>query len=186
LPSLGLCDGLRIGPDVAKDWDNDIYSRLLYNQTTPSVKNGIRTSLNRLWLKPLLHIDPDVAYFRSIECSLTPEQKSLLQDLTEICQFKATSDLPQWWTTSEREQVRAWLETNPASLRRTGPGSFQLDQREVDFSPALELPTAPRGIDRLLRALYAWGGGQNWIMRNRFKAWKNKLGKTIVHSLKLK
>lgn len=65
LPSLGLCDAMRIGPDVASSWDTLLYSYLLYNQTTPGIKNAIRTTVNRLWLKPLLHVDPDVAFFIS-------------------------------------------------------------------------------------------------------------------------
>jgi alpha-galactosidase len=176
LPSIGLCDALRVGPDVANYWDKDRDSRLLYNQTTPGVQNGIRTSLNRLWLKPLLHTDPDVAYFRTAECSLSPEQKNILQDLTHICEFKATSDLPHWWTESEREQVRAWLMAEPA-IERTGRATFTLDDRAVDFTPALPLPTPPNGIDILRRTFTAWAGDQGWLMSRMFQTWKRDLEK---------
>lgn len=176
LPSIGLCDALRIGPDVANYWDKDRDSRLLYNQTTPGVQNGIRTSLNRLWLKPLVHTDPDVAYFRAIECTLDEEQKTILQDMTQICEFKATSDLPHWWTDTKREQVRAWLTAEPA-IQRTGRATFSLDGRAVDFSPVLPLPRPPVGFDGLLRAINAWGGDQGWIMSRMFQAWKRDLEK---------
>jgi len=96
LPSLGLCDALRIGPDVAGDWENTRDAVLLYNSTIPGTKNAIRTSIHRRWLDPLVQTDPDVVYFRSLECSLNDEQKSLLQDLALVCNFNATSDLPQW------------------------------------------------------------------------------------------
>ncbi|MCG2786534.1 MAG: alpha-galactosidase [Anaerolineae bacterium] len=176
IPSLGLCDAMRIGPDVANYWDKDRDSRLLYNQTTPGVQNGIRTSLNRLWLKPLVHTDPDVAYFRSVECSIDPDQKSLLRDMTQVCQFKATSDLPHWWTDSEREQVRTWLTSEP-QIERTGRATFTLDGRAVDFSPALPLPAPPAGFDALRREISAWGGDQGWIMSRMFQAWKRDLEK---------
>jgi alpha-galactosidase len=176
LPSIGLCDAMRIGPDVANYWDNDTHSRLLYNQTTPGVQNGLRTSLNRLWLKPLVHTDPDVAYFRSIECSLTPAQKTLLQDMTHICEFKATSDLPHWWTDAEREQVRAWLTAQPA-IERTSRATFKLDDRNVDFSPALPLPLPPSGFDSLRRAFVAWTGDQGWLLSRMFQNWKRDLDK---------
>jgi alpha-galactosidase len=176
LPSLGLCDAIRIGPDVANYWDKDRDSRLLYNQTTPGVQNGLRTSLNRLWLKPLVHTDPDVAYFRSVECSLTPEQKTLLRDMTLACEFKATSDLPHWWTDAEREQVRAWLTAEPV-IERTGRATFNLDSRPIDFNPALPLPQPPSGFDSLRRAFVSWGGDQGWLLSRMFKNWKRDLEK---------
>jgi alpha-galactosidase len=174
LPSIGLCDAMRIGPDVANYWDKDRDSRLLYNQTTPGVQNGIRTSLNRLWLKPLVHTDPDVAYFRSVECTLDEAQKALLQDMTYVCEFKATSDLPHWWTDTEREQIRAWLTAEPA-IERTSRATFSLDSRAIDFNPALPLPQPPTGFDGLLRTINAWGGDQGWIMSRMFQAWKRDL-----------
>ena len=51
IPSLGLCDAMRIGPDVAGNWENYRDATLLYNPTTPGVKNAIRTTVNRLWLQ---------------------------------------------------------------------------------------------------------------------------------------
>ena len=176
IPSLGLCDAMRIGPDVANYWDEDIHSRLLYNQTTPGVQNGIRTSLNRLWLKPIIHIDPDVAYFRSVECTISPKQKSMLADMAQVCQFKATSDLPHWWTDFEREQVRNWLTAEP-EIERTSPTTFIIDGREADFSLALPLPKPPSGLDILQREINAWGGNQPWILSLMFQNWKRNLKK---------
>jgi alpha-galactosidase len=96
LPSLSLCDALRIGPDVAGEWENMRDALLLYNPTIPGTKNAIRTSINRRWLGPILQTDSYVGYFRSIECSLDDEQTSLLQCLALVFGFKATSDLPVW------------------------------------------------------------------------------------------
>lgn len=163
LPSLGLCDAMRIGPDVAGTWDSRLYSYLLYNQTTPGVRNAIRTTVNRLWLKSLVHIDPDVAYFHN-KGLLTQEQHQLFEDLTEICEFKATSDLPNSWTEEELAAVRNWLETTQESLR-IGRYTFNLGAREVDFAPAMELPPRPRGFDSFLRGIVSWLGDQLWILK---------------------
>jgi alpha-galactosidase len=163
LPSLGLCDAMRIGPDVANFWDSNFYSYLLYNQTTPGVKNGIRTCVNRLWLKSLVHVDPDVAFFH-IKESLAPEQRQLFQDLTEVCDFKATSDLPDSWTNYERANVRQWLETSQET-KRTGRYTFTVAGRPVDFTPAMELPPRPHGFDLIQRAVVSWLGEQMWALK---------------------
>lgn len=163
LPSLGLCDAMRIGPDVANSWDSRLYSYLLYNQTTPGVRNAIRTSLNRLWLKSLVHIDPDVAFFR-VSDSLTHEQRGLFQELTEICEFKASSDLPDSWTEEARAALLHWLET-PQETARTGRYKFAVGGRAVDFTPAMDLPPRPRGFDLLLRAIVSWFAEQLWVLK---------------------
>ena len=163
IPSLGLCDAIRVGPDVANSWDSRLYSYLLYNQTTPGVKNGIRTTVNRLWLKSLVHVDPDVAFFHENK-SLSPEQKQLFQDLTEICGFKASSDLPSSWTDSEREQVRKWLTTRQESAR-TGRTAFTVGGRSVDFGPAMDLPPRPSGFALVERAVISWFSEQLWALK---------------------
>lgn len=163
LPSLGLCDAMRIGADVAGFWDSKFYSYYLYNQTAPSMKNGVRTTVHRLWLDPLVHIDPDVAFFGSGN-AFTPEQKSLMRDLTEICGFKACSDLPGGWTGSERQGVRDWLETEHR-IQRTGRYTFTINGRQVDFSPAMSLPPRPTGLDKLLYHLLGFLGNQLWALK---------------------
>jgi alpha-galactosidase len=96
LPSLGLCDGIRVGPDVAPFWFNKALTVWLNNPNDICTQNAIRTSLHRLWLKPLVNVDPDVMFFRSKYNWLKPHENQLLQDLGTISGFKATSDLPQW------------------------------------------------------------------------------------------
>lgn len=160
IPALGTCDAIRIGPDVSHQWENFRNETLLQNLTTPGTRNAIRTAVNRLWLKPLVHIDPDVEYFESRENGLTQPQKNLLKDLALICDFKATSDLPQWMTPKEREDVREFLLDQPevAQLSRY---VYQIDDRIVDFSSAVELPKPPRGLLKLVSELIGWLG--NWI-----------------------
>jgi alpha-galactosidase len=141
IPSLGLCDGIRIGPDVTPYWLNTPLTVWLNNPNDPATQNAIRTSLHRLWLKPLVHIDPDVLFFRRQWNALTPQESQLLQDLGTLTGFKATSDLPWWWTESEREKVREVLEAQP-KVQRLNRYHYQIDGRVVDFSAAIPIPTS--------------------------------------------
>jgi len=120
--------------------------------------------LHRLWLKPLLHIDPDVAYFESKENSLTQEQKSLLQDLAYICDFKATSDLPQWMTNDELGQLRLFLEAN-LKVKQVGRYIFQINDCMVDFTSATSMPEIPKGLTALWAAFLSWLGDRHFVLR---------------------
>jgi alpha-galactosidase len=164
LPSLGLCDAIRVGPDVAGEWESHRDAVLLHNPTAPGVKNAIRTSLHRLWLTPLVQTDPDVAYFAARGNSLSPEHKQLLQDLALVCNFRATSDLPQWLTAQERETLRAFLKDKhkPTQTERY---IFKLGKRSVDFSAAIPLPEPSRGFEALSSAIIGWLGSQPWALR---------------------
>jgi len=133
LASLGIADALRVGPDSAPFWgetdDRDDRSR-------PAALNALRTTLHRLWLLPLVHVDPDVVYFRSRDTQLTPRQRALLQDLALITGYKGTSDPPAWLDQAEREALRHFLQWTPR-VRRLGRCRFALDDREEDFSEIL-------------------------------------------------
>lgn len=164
IPALGMCDAIRIGPDVSHEWENYRNETLLQNFATPGTKNAIRTVVHRLWLKPLVHIDPDVEYFESKENSLEDEHKVQLQDLALICDFKATSDLPQWMTPEEREQVRAFLLAQP-EVKQISRYVYQLDDRIVDFSSAVELPKLPTGFSGVWGAFLGWLGSWKFVLR---------------------
>jgi alpha-galactosidase len=176
LPALGLCDAMRVGPDVGDEWDNYRNAELFYNPTTPGTKNGIRTTLHRLWLKPLLHIDPDVAYFESTKNSLAKEQKRLLQDLAQICEFKATSDLPQWMTKDEMDELRSFLTSAP-KVKQTSRYTFRLDDREVDFTSATSLPPKKTGTLALLAGFLSWMGDRHFVLRVNKKLDDGKMRK---------
>jgi len=139
LASLGLADGMRIGPDVAPFWDNSDRSIHLHDLTGPAALNALRTSLNRLWLRPLLHIDPDVVYFRTRYNLLTPSQRALIRDLAWIAGFRATSDLPAWLDADERAALQAFLEAQPA-IEQLERYRFRIDGREVDYSFVADIP----------------------------------------------
>lgn len=132
-PALGLADGVRAGPDVAPFWDNADRSQTLHDPSGPGVLNAIRTTLHRLWLHPLIQVDPDVAFFRTQYNLLRPEQKTLLQDLAHITGFHAVSDLPAWLSPDERQALFEFLNASP-QITQTGRYQFQIDGRFIDFS----------------------------------------------------
>ena len=139
IPSMGLCDGIRTGPDVSPYWLNTALSVWLNNPNDTSTQNSIRTSLHRLWLKTIVNIDPDVMFFRSKHNALEPHEQQLLLDLGAISGFKATSDLPQWMNRQDLDTLREFLETDH-EVRKLSRYKFQINGREVDFSQAMPLP----------------------------------------------
>jgi alpha-galactosidase len=175
IPSLGICDALRVGPDVDEGWESARDAELFCNPTIPGARNAIRTTLHRLWLGSVVQVDPDVVYFRSRECRLSDEQKSLLQDLALICRFRATSDLPWWLSPEEREALRAFLDSIPEVEQRDGC-TFTVGGREIDFSSALEMPGPPRGLKALKGALLGWLGNRALALAINYalaaSAWK--------------
>jgi alpha-galactosidase len=159
IPSLGLCDAIRVGTDVAGVWEDPRDAILLYNPSTPGTRNAIRNTVNRLWLQSLVATDPDVAYFVETENTLSAEHKQLLQDLALVSNFKATSDLPQWMSPAEVGALRKFLNNAP-KVTRLSRGKFQIDDRVVDFSSALELPAPPIGFTKLQAAFIGWLGSR--------------------------
>lgn len=152
LPSLGLCDGMRIGQDVGEYWNSHLFDDILINYSTPGVWNALRNTLNRLWLKPLVHTDPDVVFFRSRQNQLTPLQRSLFQDLALIAGFKATSDIPAWLAEPELVTLRAFLELLPR-IQKKGRASFMIDDRFVDFGPYTGIPPLPDPFTNFIGAI---------------------------------
>jgi alpha-galactosidase len=145
IPSLGLCDGIRVGPDVSPFWLNKPLTVWLNNPNDTSTQNAIRTSLHRMWLSPLVNVDPDVMFFNSNHNALKPHENRLLQDLGIISRFKATSDLPRWLNASEREALREFLESSPMVQKRKRY-EYQIDGREVDFSQAIPIQSSNKNV----------------------------------------
>ncbi|GAA4975146.1 glycoside hydrolase family 36 protein [Streptomyces hyderabadensis] len=139
LPSLGLADGVRSGPDVAPMWEH-------YATQDPSdalARNAVVNTVHRLWQKPLLEVDPDVVYFRSRLNLLTEQQQRWLRDLADVCGFRAVSDPPGWLRPEELRAMTAYLEARPV-VDRLGRYRFALDGREVDLTPAVSPETEQR------------------------------------------
>jgi alpha-galactosidase len=160
IPSIGLCDGLRVGPDVSAALNVNRGSRVVANHAAPGVRNAVRTTVHRLWLDPLVHVDPDVVHFRTHRCAIDPAEKGLLRDLALACGFKATSDIPDWLEPPERAELLAFLASRPR-MERTGRYAFSLDGRAVDFSPVVPLPSPMR----IAGALVGWLAGRTAVLR---------------------
>jgi len=127
MASLGLCDGLRIGPDSSPFWSNNSG-----HFTAPGARNAIATSSSRLWLKPLVHTDPDVVFFRSRYNLLSDKQRQLLLDLAAVAGFKATSDPPEWLDAQELHALQEFF-SHPESVNQRGFYRFEINGRVVDF-----------------------------------------------------
>ncbi|MBN1305415.1 MAG: alpha-galactosidase [Anaerolineales bacterium] len=163
VPSLGLCDGIRVGPDVAGHWESQRDTRLFSNYAIPGTRNAIRTTLNRLWLKPIVHTDPDVVYFRSHAITMTDRHKSRLQTLAQICGFKATSDLPAWLLPEERQRLLQFFGHQP-KIKKKDRYKFQLDDQEIDFTETVQVPENTPW-DRLLGFLLGSVGNLPFILK---------------------
>ena len=117
----------------------------LDNANDTSTQNAIRTSIHRLWLSPLANVDSDGVFFRSKHDWLNPDEKQLLQDLARISGFKATSDLPQWTNTRDKERLREFLESK-STVQKSDRYLYQIDGRSVDFSPAIPIQRSDKNI----------------------------------------
>jgi alpha-galactosidase len=178
IPSMGLCDAIRVSTDVAAEWENHKDVIYLHNFTVPSTRNAIRTTIHRLWLDALVHLDPDVTYFRSKECALTAQQKSLLQNLALICDFKATSDLPEWLTAAEGERLRVFLERKP-KISRVSRYVFQVDNEVVDFNSAMPFPQELKGMEAIEAAIFGWLANHDWALKIN-----DQMGKAALEKVK--
>jgi alpha-galactosidase len=138
LPSIGLCDAMRIGPDVSGDWSPYLENKLLNNYSVPGVQNAIRTSINRLWLQPLIHTDPDVVYFQNLGNTLSVNQKELLRSLAIISKYHATSDLPHLNSPEEKEAMISFLNQNPA-VTKINQFVYKVGEKEFDFYESITL-----------------------------------------------
>ena len=132
IPSLGLLDGIRTGPDVAPIWQTSAAA----DPSDAMARNAIVNTLHRLWQAPLIEIDPDVVYFRSRLNLLTEQQMAWLRDLADICNFHAISDPPDWLSPEQLDAMSRYLATK-RKVARLGRYRFSIDGREVDFAPVI-------------------------------------------------
>lgn len=139
LGSIGVFDAIRIGPDVAEVWQITQVTRYLHTLSIPQARWAVVTSLHRLWLQPIIGTDPDVAYFRTRYCLLNDEQKRIVQDLTRVCRFRATSDIPATLDPHERTALTDYLEED-VTTEALGHHRYRIGGREVDFAPVATRP----------------------------------------------
>jgi hypothetical protein len=65
---------------------------------------------------------------------------------------------------AEFNSLREFLESKP-NIKRMSRAKFQIDDRVVDFSSALELPEPPAGITKLQGAVIGWLGNQSLVLK---------------------
>ena len=131
-PSLGIVNAVRTGPDVAPMWDN-------YASDDPSdamARNAVFNGVNRLWMRDLIGIDPDVVYFRRQRNLLNAEQMQWLQDCAILSDFRAVSDPPEWLDDHEQAAMREFF-TGDAETERVDRYRYRIGSRLVDFEPAI-------------------------------------------------
>lgn len=133
IASLGVLDGLRVGPDVAPWWEHEAVTRHLHDLAQPATRYALTSSLHRLWLSPLVDVDPDVVYLGPRGNALSARQRAWLLDLARISGFCGTSELPAGFGGEERSAAAA-LFTPAADVQRHDRYRFSIDGREVDFS----------------------------------------------------
>ncbi|KJQ54426.1 glycoside hydrolase family 36 protein [Microbacterium sp. SA39] len=131
-PSLGVVNAVRTGPDVAPMWDN-------YASDDPSdamARNAVFNGVNRLWMRDLIGLDPDVVYFRRQRNLLNAEQMQWLQDCATLSDFRAVSDPPEWLDEEERRSMRQFFSAEPET-EQIDRYRFRIGSRLVDFEPAI-------------------------------------------------
>jgi len=139
LPSAGVFDGVRVGPDVAAFWEN---SERPGDPTGVGARNAFLASIHRAWLRPVFETDPDVVYFRRRRSLLDEEQRQLLEDVATVLGFKSTSDPVSWLLPDEVAELRGWLERDEEVIRENRY-RFRIDGRVADFGPFVDYAAPP-------------------------------------------
>lgn len=147
-PSLGILDGIRVGPDTAPYWD--VQDRR-FDPTGPGLRNALRCTIARAWLREIIDVDPDVALCRTRGSLLSPEANEISWDAARVGGVFSCSDPYNWLTENERQAVKALTSTLPLpsdAIQQLDRYKFKILDRVVDFSPWIN-PT-DRMSDRLL------------------------------------
>jgi alpha-galactosidase len=131
-PSLGLVNAVRTGPDVAPMWDNYASD----DRSDAMARNAVFNGVNRLWMRDLVGLDPDVVYFRRQRNLLNAEQMQWLQDCAILSDFRAVSDPPEWLDDQERAAMRDFFSAE-VETERIDRYRYRIGSRLVDFEPAI-------------------------------------------------
>jgi len=131
IASVGIADGIRIGPDVAEFW-HDPQLTALADFSGRGARNAIATSSQRLWLRDVLDCDPDVVYIDESEHRLEPSTVEALVALAQITGFTGASDRLGRLSVAERRRLSSLLETEPNVVQRDW-GVWSVDDSTFDF-----------------------------------------------------
>ena len=139
MPSIGILDAVRVGPDVAPMWENYATDDL----SDAKAYNALHAGINRLWLGEVIGVDPDVVFFRHRRNLLDDTQMQWLRDLAEASGYRCLSDQGAWLDEQERAAVRAWLGRRPREAEVLGRYRFRLGDRIIDLTEAIEGSASP-------------------------------------------
>jgi len=117
IASVGIVDGVRIGPDVAEFW-HDPRLTALADFSARGARNAIATSSQRLWLRDVLDSDPDVIYIDESEHRLDPSTVEALVALAQITGLTGVSDRLGGLSAAERLHLASLLEAEPEVVQR--------------------------------------------------------------------
>jgi alpha-galactosidase len=74
-PSVGLVNGIRIGPDVAPSWHPEARLGGRVSLSLPATANALRSAITRFWMHNRLWLsDPDCLLLRDSDTALTPDE----------------------------------------------------------------------------------------------------------------
>lgn len=131
LASLGIFDGIRIGPDVDEVWEVPELAAL-GDESGRGARNALATSVDRLWLRDVLDVDPDVIYLRR-DVDLERSTIEALKDMARISRFVGLSDPPDSLDAEAHVELQRLLTEDPGIIR-LGRYTWEIDGRPVDFS----------------------------------------------------
>ena len=131
IASVGIVDGIRVGPDVAEFW-HDPKLTALADFSGRGARNAIATSSQRLWLRDVLDIDPDVIYIDESEHRLEPSTVDALVALAQITGFTGVSDRLGELSVAERVRLASLLDAEPIVVQKDW-GTWSVDGSIFNF-----------------------------------------------------
>jgi len=134
IASIGLADGIRIGPDIAEFW-HDPELTAFGDFSGRGARNAIATSSQRLWLRDVIDVDTDVVYLDESEHRLEETTVDALIALAKISNFTGVSDRLAELSNEERHRLATLLDAVP-NVERQRPGVWSVDGDTFDF-PAI-------------------------------------------------
>jgi alpha-galactosidase len=131
IASVGIADGIRLGPDGAEFW-HDPQLTALADFSGRGARNAIATSSQRLWLRDILDVDPDVVYIDESEHRLESNTVDALVALAQITGFTVVSDRLGGLSVAERLRLASLLDAKPEVVQRDW-GVWSVDGSTFDF-----------------------------------------------------
>ena len=130
IESIGVFDGIRVGPDVGAVWADGTYA---------AAHPALITAMHRLWLRPAIDPDPDVVYFRGTD--LTEATRARLRNVAQVAGFLGTSDPPQELDDVQRATLESFLSRRP-HIDRDARHRWRIDGELLDLTPVLSADEA--------------------------------------------